>query len=182
MAESLGLEEPLVLSRLKQVQQQNAFPARYNTAKTGETAPAAVNAPSAEEDLLCWLLKSPQHTVLCSELKAEHFSSPALWEIFKTIVQTHLANPQAENLTDLAAQALPKQKSEIAKLALLPTPDDFDPARDIAACAAKLEQAGLQQQLTALTRQMKTYGTGNVPPEVFQTYMQLQRKLKQYRS
>ena len=93
-----------------------------------------------------------------------------------------MENPQAENLTELTAQALPQQKHEIAKLALLSVPDDFNPARDIAACAAKLEQAGIQKKLQAVTRQMKTYGTGNVPPDVFQTYMQLQRKLKQYRS
>ena len=89
--------------------------------------------------------------------------------------------PQADNLTEQTAQALPAQRNEIVKLALLPTPDDFDPARDIAACAAKLEQTGLQRQLQKLTQQMKSYGTGNVPPDVFQTYMQLQQKLKKYR-
>ena len=98
------------------------------------------------------------------------------------MLRVHQAHPQAADLTDLAAQALPQQQSKIAKLALLPTPPDFDPARDIAACAAKLEQAGLQRELQAVTQQMKTYGTGQVPPEVFETYLQLQRKLKQYRS
>ena len=49
-------------------------------------------------------------------------------------------------------------------------------------CLDKLEKTGLQRQLQRLTQQMKTYGTGNVPPDVFQTYMQLQQKLKKYRS
>ena len=138
--------------------------------------------PVAEEDLLSWILKSPQHSVLCSQLTADDFSSPALWQIFQAIIKAHQENPHAADLTEQTAQALPQQKNEIVKLALLQTPDDFDPARDIAACAAKLEQAGIQKKLQAVTRQMKTYGTGNVPPEVFQTYMQLQRKLKQYRS
>ncbi|MBR2082510.1 MAG: DNA primase [Elusimicrobiaceae bacterium] len=184
VAEHLGLDEQLVLQRLAQTEKSAALSNRYQAARQ----PAVINAaqvsrtPSAEEDLLSWILKSPQHIVLCSELTAEDFSSPALWQIFQTIIKAHMENPQAENLTELTAQALPQQKHEIAKLALLSVPDDFNPARDIAACAAKLEQAGIQKKLQAVTRQMKTYGTGNVPPDVFQTYMQLQRKLKQYRS
>ncbi len=185
VAEQLNIDEQLVLQRLAQTQKAAATAVRYQTAAQ---QPAIINAaqvqrvPAAEEDLLSWILKSPQHCVLCSQLTAEDFSSPALWQLFQTIIKTHLENPQAANLTELTAQALPQQKNEIAKLALLQAPDDFDPARDIAACAAKLEQAGIQKKLQAVTRQMKTYGTGQVPPEVFQTYMQLQRKLKQYRS
>ncbi len=184
VSERLTVDEQLVLQRLTQTQKAAAFSARYQTKPTADTvrADTASQTPSAEEDLLSWLLKSPQHCVLCSQLTAQDFSSPALWQIFQTIIKMHLENPQAEDLTERTAQALPQQKNELVKLALLPTPDDFNPARDIAACAAKLEQTGIQKQLQAVTRQMKEYGTGNVPPEVFQTYMQLQRKLKQYRS
>lgn len=184
VAERLTVDEPLVMQRLTRAQKAAAFSSRYQPQPQARVVNAATvqKIPVAEEDLLSWILKSPQHCVLCSQLTADHFSSPALWQIFQAIIKTHLENPQAQDLTELTAQALPEQKNEIVKLALLQTPDDFNPARDIAACAAKLEQAGIQKQLQAVTRQMKTYGTGNVPPEVFQTYMQLQRKLKQYRS
>ncbi len=184
VAERLLIDEQLVLQRLTQTQRAAAFSTHYQNKPQTEAVRANITpqTPSAEEDLLSWLLKSPQHCVLCSQLTADDFSSPALWQIFQAIVKAHLENPQAEDLTELTAQSLPQQKNELVKLALLPTPDDFNPARDITACAAKLEQAGIQKQLQAVTRQMKEYGTGNVPPEVFQTYMQLQRKLKQYRS
>ncbi|MBO5911423.1 MAG: DNA primase [Elusimicrobiaceae bacterium] len=184
VAERLTVDEPLVLERLTQTQKATAFSARYQTKPQAETVRANTlpKTPAAEEDLLSWILKSPQYCVLCSQLTADDFSSPALWQIFQAIVQAHRENPQSADVTEPTVCALPQQKNEIIKLALLPTPDDFEPARDIAACAAKLEQAGLQKKLQAVTRQMKTYGTGNVPPEVFQTYMQLQRKLKQYRS
>ncbi|MBP5430650.1 MAG: DNA primase [Elusimicrobiaceae bacterium] len=181
VAESLNLEEQLVLQRLEQMQRAKNFSNRTHAAATPSATPAQ-NTSSVEEELLSWVLKSPQHAVLCSELTEQNFSSPALWQILQALVKTHLAHPQETDLTNLTAQALPGQKNEIIKLALLPTPKDFDPARDIAACAAKLEQAGIQKKLQAVTRQMKTYGTGQVPPEVFQTYMQLQRKLKKYRS
>ncbi len=181
VSESLALEEQLILQRLEQIKRAQNFSGRTHATVQPQAAPVQ-NTSSAEEELLSWVLKSPQHAVLCSELTEKNFSSAALWQILQTLVKTHLAHPQATDLTDLTAQALPGQKNEIIKLALLPTPKDFDPARDIAACAAKLEQAGIQKELQAVTRQMKTYGTGQVPPEVFQTYMQLQRKLKKYRS
>lgn len=183
VAEMLSVDEPLVQQRLAQTFKATTQSTRFSTAKQSSVirADQVATASSVEEDLLAWILKSPQHTVLCSQLSAQDFSSPALWEIFQAIVKTHMQYPQADNLTEQTAQALPSQKNEIVKLALLPTPDDFNPARDIAACAAKLEQTGLQRQLQKLTQQMKSYGTGNVPPDVFQTYMQLQQKLKKYR-
>ncbi len=184
VAEALNIDEPLVQQRLAQTFKASAQTTRFSSAKQNSVVRAdqVSMMPSAEEDLLSWILKSPQHTVLCSQLSEQDFSSPALWELFQAIVKTHMQYPQADNLTEQTAQALPQQKNEIVKLALLPTPDDFNPARDIAACAAKLEKTGLQKQLQRLTQQMKTYGTGNVPPDVFQTYMQLQQKLKKYRS
>ncbi len=178
VAERLNVEEQLVLQRLQRTQQAAAFAKRIPAQSTARTA----KTPAAEENLLAWLLRSPQHVVLCDQLTQTDFSSPHTWQIFNTLVQAHAANPQLENLTDAAAQLAPEHKNEIIRLALLPTPDDFQPARDIAACVAQLEQTGLQQQLQAVTRQMKTYSTGNVPPEVFQTYMNLQQKLKKYRS
>ncbi len=183
VAERLELEEQLVQQRLAQTYKQAAFSSRFQR-KQPEVVRAdqAPRTPVAEEDLLSWILKSPRHIVLCSQLTKQDFSSPALWQIFQTIVKVHMENPQADNLTEQTALALPQQKNEIIKLALLQTPNDFDPARDIAACAAKLKQAGLQKQLSTVTQQMKTYGTGNVPPDVFKHYMQLQQKLKKYRS
>ena len=183
VAERLTVDEQLVLQRLAQIQKREAFSGRYQAPKAAVVHADTVSKPPvAEEDLLSWILKSPQHCVLCSQLTANDFSSPVLWQIFQAIIKAHQENPQAADLTERTVQTLPQQKNEIIKLALLQVPDDFDPARDIAACAAKLEQAGIQRELQAVTRQMKEYGTGNVPPEVFQAYMQLQRKLKQYRS
>ena len=183
VAEMLNVDEPLVQQRLTQTLRTATPSARFSPARKPGIirADQATNVPSAEEDLLAWILKNPQYTVLCSQLSAQDFSSPALWKIFQAIVTMHQQYPQADNLTEQTVQALPAQKNEIVKLALLPTPDDFDPARDITACAAKLEQAGLQRQLQKLTQQMKSYGTGNVPPDVFQTNMQLKQKLKKYR-
>ena len=73
---------------------------------------------------------------------------------------------------------VPAGKPLLLKLALQPTPDDFDPARDIAAGAAKLEKLGVQKRLKEVQRHMKQLGTGKVPPEIIQEYMQLQNKLK----
>ncbi len=181
VAEHVNLEEQLVLQRLSKTQKTTAF-SRQAHPQEQPSGRVAVQAPAAEENLLAWVLRSPQHTGLCTHLTQADFSSPIAWEILQTLLQVHTQHPQADNITDLVVQQLPAHKNEIIRLALLPTPDDFQPARDIAACAAQLEQAGLQHQLQTVTRQMKTYSTGEVPPEMFQTYMQLQQKLKKYRS
>ncbi len=175
VAEVLGIEEPLVLQRLSQVQRRTPIVPSAQPAQ-------APRATTPEEDLLAWMLRSPQHIVLGAALTEQDFSTPASWQIFQALVKAWTENPQEKNLTDQTAQLLPQQKNEIIKLALLPTPDDFDPARDIAACVGKLEQAGIQKKLQQITQKMKTYGTGEVPPEVFGQYVALQQKLKKYRS
>ena len=120
--------------------------------------------------------------VLCSELTQEDFSTPGAWKMFEALVKAHAENPQSKDLAEAAAGYVPEQKKELVKLAMLQTPEDFDPVRDITACTAKLEQAGLHKRLQAVKRQMKQLGAGNVPPEIIQKYMQLQNKLKKYRS
>ncbi len=177
VAEHVGVDEQLVLERIRKPMMGPSYQRRPTV------APIPVPAvSSAEEDLLSWVLKSPEHLVLCSELTQEDFSNPGVWRIFQAIVKARTENPQAENLAELAVQYAPEQKNEFMKLAILQTPEDFDPARDIAAGAAKLEKAGLQKRLETVQRQMKQLGAGNVPQEVIQKYMQLQTKLKKYRS
>ncbi len=179
VAEHVGVDEQLVLERLRKPALQNpAFVRRTPAA----AAPKMPPATSAEEDLLSWLLKSPEHIVLCSELTQEDFSGNAAWKLFQAIVQAHAQNPHAADLAELAAANVPELKNELVKLAMLQTPEDFEPARDIAACVAKLERAGLHKRLEAVKRQMKQLGAGNVPQDVIQKYMQLQNKLKKYRS
>lgn len=179
VAEHVGVDEQLVLERLRK---PALAPTSYQRRQAAAAPAAKAPANAAEEDLLSWLLKSPEHLVLCSELTQEDFSNPGAWRLFQAIVRARAEHPQAQNLAELAAQYAPEQKNEFVKLALLQTPADFNPARDIAACAAKLESSGLHKRLEAVKRQMKQLGAGNVPPDVIQTYMQLQNKLKKYRS
>lgn len=177
VAEHLGVDEELVMERLREASYVPASRFRRQQAVLEN----AIATP-AEEDLLSWILKSPAHLVLCSELSREDFSTPAAWNLFETLVRAHMEHPQEADLAQEAAKLVPAQKGEFVKLALLQTPEDFDPARDIAACAAKLQQSGLHKQLQAVRRQMKQLGAGNVPPEVFKKYIELQNKLKKYRS
>ena len=180
VAEHLGVGEGVVRERVwEQLTPQGPFKKRT---QPGETVEMDESVNPAEEDLLSWMLKSPQHVVLCSELVREDFSTPAAWNLFEAIVKAHAENPQATDLAEAAAALAPEQKNTLVRLAMLQAPADLDPARDIAACAARLEQAGVQKRLEAVKRQMKQLGAGNVPPEVIQNYMQLQNKLKKYRS
>lgn len=179
VAEQVGVEEQLVRARVRQVVQTTSFTPQR--AKPVEATVSPVGTHNAEEDLLAWVMKSPQHLVLCADLTEENFSTPALKHLFNALVKARMEHPDAEDLTALAQEYAPEQKNEIIKLALLPVPADFEPARDIAFCAAKLAATGINKQLKQIKQKMKTYGTGAVPPEVFQQYVALQNKLKKYR-
>lgn len=178
VAEQVGVAEQLVLARLKQAGRAPGFThaPQVNTA----TTPSVTH--NLEDDLLAWILKSPQHIILCANLTETDFSSPAKWNLFQALVKARMEQPQAADLAPVVAAQLPQQEKELVRLSLLPVPTDFDPARDIAACAGKLAASGLHKQMQSVKRQMKQYDTGAVPPEVFQKYVQLQQKLKKYRS
>ena len=179
VAEQVGVEEQLVLARLKQILRTSGV-GSVQTPIQASVNPLGTH--NAEEDLLAWVLKSPQHLILCAELTEQDFSTPALWKLFSAMVKAHAQHPEAEDLSSLLEEYAPEQKKEIIKLALLPVPADFEPARDIGACAAKLVTTGLNKQLKQIKQKMKIYGTGDVPPEVFQQYVAIQNKLKKYRN
>ena len=179
VAEQVGVDEQLVLGRMKQIRREVAgvatkTPIRANAARHSD--------PSAEDNLLSWLLKYPQHTILCAELTENSFSNHEKWQLFQTLVQAHHQQPQATDLAPLAMELAPAFQKEIIRLTMLPVPADLDPARDLAACAAKLTAAGLHKEMEAVRKQMKQYPSGAVPQEVFTQYVTLQQKLKKYRN
>ena len=179
VAEHIGVDEELVMERIRKPALQTAgYPRRTETGLAGKTVPSN----TAEEDLLSWLLKYPQQSGLCEGLTAEDFLNQDTWLLFQAIIQAYKENPQITDLVQRAAEKAPEQKNRLIKLALLQTPTDFNPARDIAACVSRLEQTGLHKRMEKIKRQMKLLGAGNVPQEIFQEYMQLQNKLKKYRN
>ena len=179
VAEHVGVAEELVLQRLRQL----GRPSRYAVRQTQEPAQEVALLNQTETDLLAWLIKSPQYLVLCADLTEDDFSNPSAWELFGALVKAHRQNPQAVNLAQEAGQFVAEAlKKEFIKYTLLPVPADFEPERDIGACVNKLMKAGIHKKIAAVRREMKKYPTGQVPVEIFQKYVDLQKKLNQSRS
>lgn len=179
VAEQVGVDEQLVLARLKRLRTTaNYTPTSKPIVATKE--PSSVF--SVEDDLLAWLLKSPQHILLCAELTENSFSNHDKWQLFQTLVQAHAQDKEATDIAPAAVALAPVYKNELIRLTMLPVPADFDPARDIAACAAKLTVAGLHKEMESVRKKMKQYASGTVPQEVFTQYVTLQNKLKKYRN
>ena len=173
VAEHVGVEEQLVIARFKKSAQTP-----LGKKKTLPTPTNTMLLHPAEEELLAWLLRAPQEIGLCEELTPGCFSSPQAWNLFEMVLKAALEELTGQALVERAAGLCPQQAKELIKLAMLQTPEDFEPKRDIAACAAKLKQTGVQKRLKEVQQRMKQLGAGNVPPDLIKEYMLLQTKLK----
>ncbi|MDO5765018.1 MAG: DNA primase, partial [Elusimicrobiales bacterium] len=80
VAEHVGVDEALVLERLRRPAMQTPFARR-------QEARPAVQTPAnpAEEELTAWLLRCPQHAALCAELTQNDFSTPQAWKLFEAV-------------------------------------------------------------------------------------------------
>ncbi len=174
VAEHLGVDEQLVLARARTPQTQKSF------APTSQKPVAAPQSPvnPAEEELLAWLLRAPQYAAFCAELTEQDFSTPGAHALFHAVYQAAQNGATAQNIVEQAGASVPSLAQELVKLALVPTPPDFEPQRDISAGVARVKQNGVQKRLKEVQRQMKALGAGNVPPEMIQEFMLLQTKLK----
>ena len=177
VAEHIGVDEQLVMARLKK---KVSYLSGTQAKKTHpEPAPAAGTMLSgAEEDLLAWLLRAPEQITLCAELTQDDFSSAAAWHLFEAVRKAAQENLTGSALLEKATATAPSLQTELVKLELVQTPEDFQPQRDIKTCAERLKQNGVQKRLKEVQRRMKSLGAGNVPQEMIQEYMLLQTKLK----
>ena len=179
VAEHVGVAEELVLQRVRKVLR----PGSVARVAPVQSVPADTGENRAEADLFAWVIKNPQYIVLCAELTEEDFSGPRAWELFNALVKARQQNPQTANLAEEAAPLVDGDlKKQLIKYTLTAVPEGFEPERDINACVAKLARAGVQKKINLLHTEMKKYPAGQVPQEVFKKYMDLQQKLKNYRS
>ena len=175
VAEHIGVEEQLVLARL---QKQSFKTASSSSKKQAVAFSTERGASAAEEELFAWLLRTPEYIKLCTDLTQPDFSSSAAWHLFEAIRQAAEEHLTGQALLEQATKIIPALEKELVKLALVQTPEDFQPQRDIATCVERLKQNGVQKRLKEVQRQMKGLGAGNVPPEIIKEYMLLQTKLK----
>lgn len=175
VAEHIGVDEQLVLARLKKTVSYTSG----GQIKKAQPEPVVNSMLSgAEEDLLAWLLRAPEQVTACEELTQDDFSSSAAWHLFEAVRAGALENLTGQALLEKATAQVPTLQKELVRLELVQTPEDFEPQRDIKTCAERLKQNGVQKRLKEVQRRMKSLGAGNVPQEMIKEYMLLQTKLK----
>ncbi len=178
VAEQTGVEEELVLERLRGREQAAArFQQRFNASRAPSAAPQAEHFNAAEENLVGWLLRFPQYARGCEEL-APQFDSRALGELLQALCRAAAENPSPEGFADRVSALAPAQHKLAVRLCMQELPRDFQPQRDIASCKKAVEREALQRQLAAVRQQIKTAGAGQVPAQLLQQMTQLQNKLK----
>ena len=172
VAEHVGVDEQLVLARLKKPTLQTF------TKRTVQPVSVVTVSNPAEEELVAWLLRAPEQAPACKNLAQTHFSTQRAWKLFEAVYQAAMQEADVHTLVQRASQQIPQFQNDLVKLALQEPPADFDAQRDVRACVEKLTHAGLNKRLKEVQAHMKRLGAGNVPPEMIQEYMQLQTKLK----
>lgn len=174
-AERVGVEEELVLERLRGKEQTSArFAQRF---QPKEKAPVRESFNAAEENLTGWLLRFPQYAPGCEEL-AGAFDSRSLGKLLQAVCQAARENPDAQGFTDRVCALAPEQTKLAVRLSVTELPKDFQAQRDIADCKKAVEKEAARRQLAAIRQQIKTAGAGQVPAELLQRMTQLQNKLK----
>lgn len=175
VAERVGVEEALVLERLRGKEQTSArFAQRF---RPQETVPVRESFNAAEENLTGWLLRFPQYAAGCEEL-AGAFDSRSLGKLLQAVCKAARENPAAEGFTDRVCALVPEQTKLAVRLSVTELPKDFQAQRDIPDCKKAVEKEAARRQLAAIRQQIKTAGAGQVPAELLQRMTQLQNKLK----
>ncbi len=176
VAEQTGVDETLVLERLRGREKSAArFQQHFNTRQPATAPKETFHA--AEENLVSWLLRFPQYSANCEALAAL-FDSRSLAELLKALCRAAAENAAAEGFVDRVCALAPQQAKLAIRLCMEPLPKDFQAQRDIASCQKAVEKEALQRQLVSVRQQIKTAGAGQVPAELLQRMIQLQNKLK----
>ncbi|ACC97873.1 DNA primase [Elusimicrobium minutum Pei191] len=170
VSEKLSVEEHLLTPKKTAVNTRRNTPPAPQVKKT--------NIPVEEEDLVAWLLKSPAHITQAQELDESKFTSRACYEIISTMDEILKQTPSTENIAPMLIKKLPQHENFILKISMAATPKDFNPARDIRDCAAKIERNYLSKKLAALKAEIKKMGVGSVPEALLRAQNELQKQIK----
>lgn len=169
-ADRLNIDADIMLKKITKKPMQN-------TAKTQVKKPKTLE-PKREVDLIKILLWNPRYCQDCANLTEAHFENKELWQILEGIKALYQENPTIQEPSKPLIEKQPELEPLILNLTLEVLPKEARASVDIKTCIDSIEKAFLEKRFESLNAQLKSYPAGQVPVELLQEQIKLQKKLK----
>lgn len=169
-ADRLNIDADIMLKKIIRKPKQNTAPAQTKQTKKLE--------PKREVDLIKLLLWNPRYCQDCATLGEAHFENKDLWHILEGITALYQENPTIQEPSKPLIQKYPELEPLILNLTLEVLPKEARASVDIKTYIDSIEKAFLEKRFESLNAQLKNYPAGQVPVELLQEQIKLQKKLK----
>ncbi len=169
-ADRLNIDVDIMLNKIARKPTQYAAPVQNKQTKKLE--------PKREADLIKLLLWNPRYCQDCANLSEAHFENKDLWHILEGIKALYQENPTIEEPSKPLIQKHPELEPLILNLTLEVLPKEARASVDIKTYIGSIERAFLERRFESLNAQLKKYPAGQVPLELLQEQIKLQKKLK----
>lgn len=170
VADRLNIDADIMLKKIVKKPMQNTAQTQIEKVKQIE--------PKREVDLIKILLWNPRYCQDCINLSEAHFENKDLWHILEGISALYKENPTIQEPSKPLIQKYPELEGLILNLTLEVLPKEARPSTDIKTCIDGIERAFLEKRFESLNAQLNSYPAGQVPVELLQEQLKLQKKLK----
>ena len=169
-ADRLNIDADIMLKKIAKKTMQN-------TAQT-QTKKIIKLEPKREVDLIKLLLWNPRYCQDCANLTEAHFENKDLWHILEGLKNLYQENPTITEPSKPLTQKYPSLEGLILNLTLEVLPKEARPSADIKTCIESIEKTFIQKRIESISAQLKSFPAGQVPVELLQEKIKLQKKLK----
>lgn len=169
-ADRLNIDADIMLKKIVKKPIQNTATTQTKQNKKLE--------PKREVDLIKILLWNPRYCQDCANLSEAHFENKDLWHILEGIKTLYQENPTIQEPSKPLIQKYPELEPLILNLTLEVLPKEARASVDIKTCIDSIEKAFMEKRFESLNAQLKNYPAGQVPVELLQEQLKLQKKLK----
>lgn len=134
--------------------------------------------PKREADLIKLLLWNPRYCQDCANLSQAHFENKDLWLLLEGITALYKQNPTLQEPSKPLIEQYPQLEALILNLTLETMPKGAKASVDIKTYVKNIEKAFLEKRIESLSARLKSFPAGQVPVELMQEKLELQKKLK----
>lgn len=169
-ANRLNIDADIMLRKISKKPMQTSAPSQVKETNKLE--------PKREADLIKLLLWNPRYCQDCANLSQAHFENKDLWLLLEGITALYKQNPTLQEPAKPLIEQYPQLEALILNLTLETMPKGAKASVDIKTYIKNIEKAFLEKRIESLSARLKSFPAGQVPVELMQEKLELQKKLK----